>query len=467
MKLRIRHSDYEAVRQVAAVSFNSPLEFPPETGCILLLGRNCHSPIPSLTVAGVVRAGDGDFEHQGFDALRFSSRYLRRALLEVRERGLAGFLTVHTHPMASDRVEFSPYDDACDPELMQNLNELQPEAIFGSVVLGKLCAAGRVWNKDLEVFNSLSEIVIVGDRLEKLPHGGSTGIAPSAREVFDRGMALTGTGAMAELSAMRVAVVGAGGTGSLVAELLFRAGVGEILLFDFDVATESNLNRVLHLRSQDVNGSRLKADRLKEVIEQTGLPTVVTVVPGGDITDAAIGTKLAGCDVLIGCVDRDWPRLVLSEIATQYLLPYIDVGTEIGVAAGQVCSLDVRASYVSPDSPCLLCSGLVSMERIRLEGYGQEELKRVLAMGYSTDVRISAPAVMDLNMKAASWATLVLRHLLQPFLDSPLPHSIRESITNFSTRTRFYAFRPGCPICGDSNRSGAGDTYPLTVRRAF
>jgi len=463
MKLRIRHSDYEAVRQVAAVSFNSPLEFPPETGCILLLGRNCHSPNPSLTVAGVVRAGDGDFEHQGFDALRFSSRYLRRALLEVRERGLAGFLTVHTHPMATDHVEFSPYDDACDPELMQNLNELQPEAIFGSVVLGKVCAAGRVWDKDLEVFRPLSEIVIAGERLEKLPHGGSTGIAPSASAVFDRGMALTGRGAMAELSAMRVGVAGAGGTGSLVAELLFRAGVGEILLFDFDVATVSNLNRVLHLRSQDVNNSRRKAERLKEVIEQSGLSTVVTVVSGGDITDAAVAGELAGCDVLIGCVDRDWPRLVLSEIAFQYLIPYIDIGTEIGVATGQVSSLDVRASYVSPDSPCLLCSGLV--DRIRLEGYGEQELERVLSMGYSTDIRLSAPAVMDLNMKAAAWAMLLLRHLLQPFLDSPLPHSIRESITNFSTRTRFYTPSPACPICGDTSRGGAGDSYPLTVRR--
>src|SRR6187549_1609396 len=106
MKLRMRRSEYETIREVASVSFNSPLEFPPETGGILLLGRNCHATNPSLTVAGVVRAGDGDFESQGFDALRFSSRYLRRALLEVRERGLAGFLTVHTHPMARDRVEF-------------------------------------------------------------------------------------------------------------------------------------------------------------------------------------------------------------------------------------------------------------------------------------------------------------------------------------------------------------------------
>jgi hypothetical protein len=177
----------------------------------------------------------------------------------------------------------------------------------------------------------------------------------------------------------------------------------------------------------------------------------------------ASAAELAGCDVLIGCVDRDWPRLVLSEVAFQYIIPYIDIGMEIGVASGQVSSLDVRTSYVNPDSPCLLCSGLVSMERIRLEGYSHEELERLLSMGYSAEVRLAAPAVMDLNMKVASWATLLLRHLLQPFLDSPLPHSIRESITNFNTRVRFYTARPDCPVCGDSKRTGAGDIHDKSL----
>src|SRR5438034_5956644 len=52
---------------------------------------------------------------------------------------------------------------------------------------------------------------------------------------------------------------------------------------------------------------------------------------------------------------------------------------------------------------------------------------RVIQMGYSTGLRLHAPAVMDLNMRAASWAMLLLRHVLEQFLYCPLPHSIRES----------------------------------------
>ena len=467
MRLRIRLCDYERLLGIAAISFTDALEFPPETGCIILLGQSTRCSHPSLTVAGIMKAVDGDFEIQGADALRFSSRYLRKALMEVRERGLAGFLTVHTHPMSTNQVRFSSYDDACDPDLMQNLCELQPGASFGSMVLGKASAQGRLWNPQRAAFLPLSALTVVGDAMSFLPLDGgpSPHATGSAAEIFDRALAVTGHGALAVLSTLRVGVVGAGGTGSLVVELLARAGVCEIVVFDFDHADQTNLNRVLHLRTEDVVAERSKADRLKDVIAESGLPTSVTVIQGGNITETGAAVQLAGCDVLIGCVDRDWPRLVLSEVSRQYLIPYIDIGTEIGVSDGEVCSLDVRASFVEPGAPCLLCRKLISMERIRLEGYGQEELARVLAMGYSADIRLSAPAVMELNMKAASWATLILRHLLQPFLARPLPHCIRESLTNFNTRSRWYETDPGCALCGDSTRIGVGDTHPLSVRQ--
>ena len=288
--------------------------------------------------------------------------------------------------------------------------------------------------------------------------------AASGSEVFDRALAITGTGALASLSRMRIGVVGLGGTGSLVVELLMRAGVGEIVAFDFDVAERSNLNRVLHLRQSDVQAGRRKAERFADVIAECELPTRLTVIPGGDIRDADVALHLRGCDLIVGCVDRDWPRLILSEVSYQYLIPVVDVGTEIGFSGDQVQSLDSRVSLIGPGRPCLVCSGVVSRERVRLEGYGPAEQHRVLSMGYSADIALKAPAVMDLNMRAASMAMLVIRHLLQPYLLTPLPHSIKEAITNFSMRTLRHTSTGECPIC-HPDRFVLGDGATLTTRR--
>lgn len=76
-------------------------------------------------------------------------------------------------------------------------------------------------------------------------------------------------------------------------ELLARAGVGEIVVFEFDVVEGTNFNRVLHLREQDVEAKAGKAARMAEVIRESGLPTKVTVIEGGDIRNAAGCRRIA------------------------------------------------------------------------------------------------------------------------------------------------------------------------------
>ena len=466
MNVRISESDYETVRQLTSLSFQRHVKLRPETGCLLLVAVNPNEQNPSLVVNEILKPGAGDITETATDGLVFSASYLRRALFEVRQRGLAGILTLHTHPLAEDVVRFSEYDDYQDPFLMGNLYDLQPDGIFGSLVLGRNCIAGRLWPSSSTEPAALDRLIVVGERIQVFALFGDPLPTAQPTELFDRALALTGAGALAFLSKMRIGVIGTGGTGSLMIELLARAGAGEIVAFDFDVCEESNLNRVLHLRRSDVADRRLKADRLAEVVADSGLPTSLIVAPGGDIRNADVATTLAGCDFLVGCVDRDWPRLILCELAYQYLIPLIDLGTEIGVAEANIQSLDSRVSFVGPGRPCLLCSGVVSLDRIRVEGYGTEEQERVLNMGYSTDVRLNAPAVMDLNMRAASMAMLIIRHLLQPFLATPLAHAYRETVTSFHVRSLRFTPRAECAICG-TTRLGTGCAHPLTTRHTI
>lgn len=466
MKLRISESHYKRMRDLLAPSFLGGKYARPEMGCLLLIARNDHPANPSVLVADLLEPEPGDFSRQGISALSFSSQYLRRGLLTVRQRGLAGFITVHTHPLSNTHVNFSGYDDANDPELMTNLYDLQPDGLFGSMVLGRTSAEARLWSPALRS-QGLEEMIVVGSRYQPFPLNGSPKEPPPVpAAIFDRGRAITGSGALYQMSQMRFGVIGISGTGSLIVELLLRAGAGEIDLFEFDCIDKTNVNRILHSRQADADAGVSKTDRTIEAVAEYGLPTSVVAIDDGDIRKAKVADELRRCDVVFGCVDREWPRLILSEFAYQYLVPLIDLGTEIGLAPDgtELQSVDSRVSLVVSGNPCLSCVGVVTPEGLRLEGLSEEELERTVALGYCKDIRLSAPAVMDLNMRAASYAMLLLRHLLQPFLATPLPTSIRESLTNFAMKPRFEIPQADCLICLLKERLGSGPRFRLSTR---
>ncbi|PKQ16297.1 MAG: thiamine biosynthesis protein ThiF, partial [Actinobacteria bacterium HGW-Actinobacteria-7] len=57
-------------------------------------------------------------------------------------------------------------------------------------------------------------------------------------------------GVRRRLASSHIAIIGCGGLGSNVANMLVRSGVGALTLIDFDVVVESNLNRQLFFRDQ-------------------------------------------------------------------------------------------------------------------------------------------------------------------------------------------------------------------------
>ncbi len=72
------------------------------------------------------------------------------------------------------------------------------------------------------------------------------------------------------------------------------------------------------------------------------------------------------------------------------------------------------------------------------------------------------PAVMDLNMRAASGGMLLIRHILQPFLREPLPVSFSENFVTFRTiaATKARKHDPLCPVCQQNPNFGYGDCGP-------
>jgi hypothetical protein len=455
LELRVAAMDWERLRKHCAPSFRGRRDT--EHGAIGLLGKRCaEANIRDLVVSEIVWPEAGDVLTKPGYALTFSSRYMRRAHMAVRKKGLAGLVTFHTHPRADTEVGFSFYDDEQDPLLIDNLQDLWPGTLLCSVVLGKNSQHARLWMSPREQA-ALTSLVSVGNRLQYLPlDGAPPRPAPGPSEVFDRALALTGNGALALLARLTVAVIGAGGTGSLMCELLARAGCRRILVIDHDIVKLANLNRILYATKEDADLRRPKAEVLKRGIESLGLGCEVVPIVGS-ILDDKVMRRLNDADVVFGCVDKDYPRMLLCKYAFQHLVPYIDVGAEIGGDEEGIVSTDARMNYVAPGRWCLRCTGLVTARRLAFESLTTAERARKIALGYSDDLLLKQPAVMDLNMRAVSGGMMTLRHLLQPFLLEPLPVTLAENLVTYNLK----------PIAAARSRNDTCDVCQINPQRGF
>ena len=89
---------------------------------------------------------------------------------------------------------------------------------------------------------ALDEAVVVGNTIKRLtPSPGL--LLREAEGSYDRQIRMFGKVGQTLLAKCRVAIIGLGGVGSLVAENLSRLGVGEFCLIDDDHVEESNLSR--------------------------------------------------------------------------------------------------------------------------------------------------------------------------------------------------------------------------------
>ena len=136
------------------------------------------------------------------------------------------------------------------------------------------------------------------------------------------------------LRSRRVAVVGCGGLGGYIIEMLARLGIGHLSLFDGDVFEESNLNRQL-LSLPSVLGkpkALIAAERVKQVN-----PDVITRAQKVFLDTANATELLEGHDLVMDALDNIDTRFCLQQSCEKLQIPMI-----FGAIAGwyaQVCTV--------------------------------------------------------------------------------------------------------------------------------
>lgn len=146
-----------------------------------------------------------------------------------------------------------------------------------------------------------------------------------ALERYSRQLPIIGVKGQERLAKSSVAVVGCGGVGTLVAELLARAGVGRLVLIDHDVVALDNLNRGTILSEEDVGRPKavVCAERIRRINSQVDVEARRERL-GEENVDRLLGDV----DLIIGATDNIASRMLINKYAVEHRKPWIYVAAE-------------------------------------------------------------------------------------------------------------------------------------------
>jgi adenylyltransferase/sulfurtransferase len=218
----------------------------------------------------------------------------------------------------------------------------------------------------------------------------------------------------------RVFILGLGGLGSPVAAYLAAAGVGHLVLADFDRVELTNLQRQIVHFTDDIG--KPKAESARDTLLALN-PSIRVTAINHRLEEDELWEQVRLADAVVDCTDNFTTRFALNAACVRMRTPLIS-GAAIRLE-GQVAVFDCR----DPESPCYRClyqegddaqltcaeSGVIAPLVGMIGATQAMETLKVLA-------RIGRPLIgrlLLLDAKYMEWRSLKLRR------------------------------DPNCPVCGD------------------
>lgn len=338
---------------------------------------------PILEVIAVELIDDADVEHAD------SGWYVSDRALDQVHSGAAvggyGLVEFHNHRLAPPA--FSRTDESGLTPMAEYVTGLLPDRPYGAGVY----AGGRLhaehWTATAEgmVRGRFRTVTVMGDQLRTITAGG----APVVQRL-DRQAGILGESGRATLASLRVAVVGAGGTGSHVALALAYLGVHHVVLLDDDHVEVTNLNRLVTAGIADIGAPKnlVARRRMREIDPTLGVQALPALLPDGGDGD------LGDVDLIIGCVDHDGPRDRLNQIAVDTATPYIDIATGIDATSAPPV-VGGRVIIVVPGGACLHC--LRELDAGEITRWAKDAEQQALDRRHGYGTPAANPSVVHLN----------------------------------------------------------------------
>lgn len=165
-------------------------------------------------------------------------------------------------------------------------------------------------------------------------------------ERYSRQILLLGKKGQEKIAKAKVAIIGVGALGTVAAELLARAGVGELVLIDRDVVEESNLQRQLLFTEKDLGKSKalIAEKKLKEINSSLKIKSYAIHLNSENIS------LLKEADLILDCTDNLKIRFLINDFCKKEKINWIYAAAIRG--EGYVMPI---LPATLPNGPCLRC----------------------------------------------------------------------------------------------------------------
>lgn len=138
---------------------------------------------------------------------------------------------------------------------------------------------------------------------------------------YSRQIAVKEVGIVGQESLLRskVAIVGCGALGSMVAMQLAGAGVGRLCIADFDTVDVSNLQRQFFFKESEAGESKslLVAKRISELNKGVSVDCMECIVTSGMAEN-----MLRDCDFVVDATDNPSSKLMIERVCRKLGKPY-------------------------------------------------------------------------------------------------------------------------------------------------
>lgn len=158
---------------------------------------------------------------------------------------------------------------------------------------------------------------------------------------------LLGDEAMEKLARSTVMVVGCGAVGGFAIEALARSGVGKLILVDFDVVKESNINRqIFALHSTLYQEKAVVArNRIRDISPDIKVE-ILPVLVNADTIDEVLDRRV---DFVIDAIDTLNPKTILIEQLMTRGIPFISsMGAALKTDATKIAIVPMKKTIHCP-----------------------------------------------------------------------------------------------------------------------